>query len=111
MAENKKDVPGKYYLKKPKDSKAVMKIFTWATVAVVLVCCAYSISMDKKDVAERQAVLKELEQEAEELEAENASFEDILSEEDEREYMERVALELYEYAYPSERRFFDTTRN
>lgn len=111
MAENKKNVPGKYYLKKPKDSKTVLKIFTWVTVAVVLVCCAYSISMDKKDVAERQAVLEELEQEAEELEAENASFEGILGEEDEREYMERVALELYGYAYPSERRFYDTTRN
>lgn len=32
-------------------------------------------------------------------------------EDDERTYMERIAMEKLGYAYPDERRFYDTTRN
>ncbi len=105
-----KTASGKYYLKKPKPH-TVKKIFTFLTVGAVLVYCAYSISSDKKDVAEKQAVLEQLREEEENLTAENASFEGILNEEDERAYMERIAVEMYGYAYPSERRFYDTTRS
>ena len=52
-----------------------------------------------------------LEEEKEALTAENASYASILGEDDERAYMERIAIELYGYAYPSERRFYDTTRS
>lgn len=108
MAYYTKD--GKLYLKKPKNNFG-RKLFTFIAVGTVLVYCAYSISSDKKDVAEKQAVLEALQEEKESLTAENASYASILSEDDERAYMERIAIELYGYAYPSERRFYDTTRS
>ena len=60
---------------------------------------------------EKEAELEELKLIAEQLEAENAEYESILSEEDERTYMERIAIEKLGYAYPDERRFYDTTRS
>lgn len=104
------DTDGKYYLKKKKDKK-LEKIFMFSISAVFLIWCAVSISSDKKETAESKAVLEELIAEAENLEAENAGYESIINETDERSYMERIAVELYGYAYPSERRFYDTTRS
>lgn len=108
MAYYTKD--GKYILKKEKNNVG-RKLFSFVAVGAVLIYCAYSISSDKKDVAEKQAVLEALREEKESLTAENASYASILSEDDERAYMERIAIELYGYAYPSERRFYDTTRS
>lgn len=102
---------GKLYIKKQKSGSVGRKLFTFVAAGAVLVYCAYSISSDKKDVAEKQAVLRALEEEKEALTAENASYASILNEDDERAYMERIAIELYGYAYPSERRFYDTTRS
>ncbi|MGN1415946.1 MAG: septum formation initiator family protein [Oscillospiraceae bacterium] len=102
---------GKLYIKKQKNGGVGRRLFTFVAVGAVLVYCAYSISSDKKDVAEKQAVLAALEEEKEALTAENASYASILGEDDERAYMERIAIEMYGYAYPSERRFYDTTRS
>lgn len=102
---------GRAFIKKQKNGNFGRRLFTFVAVGAVLVYCAYSISSDKKDVAEKQAVLAALEEEKEALTAENASYASILSEDDERAYMERIAIELYGYAYPSERRFYDTTRS
>lgn len=81
-------------------------------VAVILIlACTVSVISDKVELNEKQIELKALEERAIELEAENASYESILNEEDERTYMERIAIERLGYAYPDERRFYDTTRS
>ncbi len=108
--KTKQNAEGKYYLKKKKDNKLGKAIMT-AVSAIFLIWCAFSISSDKKDTAESKAALAELKAEEEALAAENAGYESIINEDDERSYMERIAIELYGYAYPSERRFYDTTRS
>jgi hypothetical protein len=44
-------------------------------------------------------------------ETENAELQRVLDSDDLNEYMEKVALEERGYAYPDERRFYDTTRD
>ena len=63
------------------------------------------------EIAEKQKELDRLESKAQELEAVNDQYQSILNEEDEQKYMERIAIEVLGYAYPTERRFYDTARN
>lgn len=44
-------------------------------------------------------------------EAENAELLRILEDDDMRAYMEKVAIEELNYAYPNERRFYDASRD
>ena len=45
------------------------------------------------------------------FETENAELQRVLDSDDKDAYMEKVALEERGYAYPDERRFYDTTRD
>ena len=80
-------------------------------LALLITACGISVFSDMLEYNEKEAELEELKLIAEQLEAENAEYESILSEEDERTYMERIATEKLGYAYPDERRFYDTTRS
>ena len=102
---------GSYKLKKEKKTSPVLKLFMIAAAIAGACYCAFSIISDRADIAEKQAILRQLYQQEEELRAENAGYESIIGEEDERAYMERIATEVLGYAYPSERRFYDTTRS
>ncbi|MCC8042072.1 MAG: hypothetical protein LIO69_00860 [Oscillospiraceae bacterium] len=84
-----------------------------ANLVMVLIVGAGLVSVisDRIEYNERKQELEELEEQALALEAENATYESILNEEDERTYMERIAIEELGYAYPDERRFYDTTRS
>ncbi len=114
MAKNAKQeriAHGGYKLKKEKKPNPVLKLFMLAAAIAGACYCAFSIVSDRVDIAEKQEVLRQLRQQEEELRAENAGYESIIGEEDERAYMERIATEVLGYAYPSERRFYDTTRS
>ena len=78
---------------------------------LLIIACGDSIFSDMLEYNEKEAELEELKLVAAQLEAENAEYESILNEEDERTYMERIAIEKLGYAYPEERRFYDTTRS
>lgn len=101
----------KAYRKKQRKNSAVFSVVGIPVMIVLIGACVISIISDKVELNEKQQELEVLKAQAEELEAENASYESILSEEDERTYMERIAMEKLGYAYPDERRFYDTTRN
>ncbi len=106
--KNKKDIKR---LKKKKNSHPFLGMMGFiAGSAFVLYCCA-SIVLTKAEIAEKKQELAELTEKAEQLEEENDEYQSILSEEDEREFMERYAIEVLGYAYPNERRFYDTTGN
>lgn len=79
--------------------------------AAVVVYCICSFISTQADIAEKKQELAELKTKAAELEAKNDEYASILAEEDERAYMERIASDVLGYAYPNERRFYDTTRN
>ncbi len=88
-----------------------MKFIVTVAAFALVVGCLFSIVATQADIAEKKQELAALEAEAKELEIKNDEFSSILAEEDERSYMERIAIDVLGYAYPNERRFYDTTRN
>jgi cell division protein FtsB len=89
----------------------VMQIMVFLAGAAAAVYCLCSFVATQADIAEKKQELAALQEKAAELEIENAEYASILAEDDERTYMERIAVDVLGYAYPNERRFYDTTRN
>ena len=58
-----------------------------------------------------QKELNSINKKAEEIEAENVELQRILEDDDMDAYMEKLAIEKMNYAYPDERRYNDTSRN
>jgi cell division protein FtsB len=77
-----------------------------AALFLIIYCLAEFISLQAQ-IEEQQKTLSDLENKKIELEINNAELEGILGETDERLYIEKVAIENG-YAYPNERRFYDS---
>lgn len=73
--------------------------------------CLYSIVSTQSTISEKQKELAVLQEKADELEAQNEEYQRILSSDDVSAYMEMQAIDNMNYAYPNERRFYDTSRN
>ena len=58
-----------------------------------------------------QSELRSIDAKKQELEAENVELQRILEDDDMNAYMEKIAIEEMDYAYPNERRYYDTSRN
>lgn len=95
----------KAYKKKQRRSRPLIGYISLPILAVMFAACLISILGDRVELSKKQEELELLRKQAAALEAENASYESILNEEDERTYMERIASEKLGYAYPGERRF------
>lgn len=78
---------------------------------VFMIGCVLSIASTQIEIAEKKQQLAELQEQKEELQIQYNEYSSILLEDDERVYMEKIAIDLLGYAYPNERRFYDTTRN
>mgnify|MGYP006967149724 CR=1 FL=1 len=110
--QNKKTaVKNGHALKKNKQDSPFMKLVVTVTGFVFVVYCLCSIVITQAEISEKKQELNALIEEAEMLEEANEEYQSILSEEDERAFMERYAVESLGYAYPNERRFYDTTGN
>lgn len=99
------------YRKKMRKRRTAISYIGIPVALILIAACLISIVSDKVELNEKQQELVALQMKAAELEAENAGYASILEEEDERTYMERIATENLGYAYPDERRFYDTSRN
>ncbi|MCM1547669.1 MAG: hypothetical protein NC034_04865 [Ruminococcus sp.] len=97
-------------LKKTK-GKGIFGIITKVTALAAVISCVVSIIVTNSSHAEMKKELDALNIKTEELEAENAELERILADNDMDAYMEKIAIEKMNYAYPDERRFYDTSRN
>ena len=102
---------GKFTLKKEKKKSPAGSVLMWSAVIAAVGYCSFTTISERADIAEKQKILERLRLEEEQLRAENTSYQSIIDEDDERAYMERIAIEVLGYAYPSERRFYDTTRS
>lgn len=89
----------------------VTRLIVSCAGAAVLIYSVGSFVITEADIAEKKKKLDALEAKAAELDAQNEEYKAILAEDDERAYMEKIASEVLGYAYPNERRFYDTTRN
>ncbi|MGN1481761.1 hypothetical protein [Porcipelethomonas sp.] len=80
-------------------------------IIAVVIGCIVSIIATQANLAEMQKELNSILNKADEIEAENAELQRTLDEDDMNAYMEKLAIEKMNYAYPNERRYYDTSRN
>lgn len=85
--------------------------FVWLAAIALVISVGVTIVNQQVLLLDKREQLAELTLLGEELAASNDEFQRRLNVSDEREYMERVAIEDLGYAYPAEIRFYDTSRN
>ncbi len=98
-------------LNKKKKRNPITSMGIAITATVFVVACVFEIISTQAEIAEKKQELNVLIEQAEALEDANDEYQSMLSEDDERAFMERYAVEMLGYAYPNERRFYDTTGN
>ena len=74
---------------------------------LAIIGCTVSVVSIQSSIAEKKTELEQVDN----LTADNEDLERILESGDIDGYMERLAREEYNYAYPDEFRFYDTSRN
>lgn len=88
-------------------SRALVKLAAGA----IIIGCAVLIITTEKDCAEKEQELIAIQAKIDSYEADNMELQRVLENEDMSTYMEKVAIEERGYAYPDERRFYDTSRD
>ena len=98
--------------RKPRKRKGLFNrgLARLAAVAVIIGCTVLLITTEK-DCREKEEQITVIQNKIDAYETENAELQRVLDSEDKEAYMEKVALEERGYAYPDERRFYDTTRD
>lgn len=101
--------------KKVKHQKKKKRLFNkglvrLAAVGMIIGCVALIISIEK-DCSEKESQMLEIQEKIDSYQAENMELQRVLEDEDMSPYMEKVAIEERGYAYPDERRFYDTSRD
>ena len=86
-------------------------IITRIVVIAVFIVCIVSIVVTQANLVDKRQELAELNEKIEAAEAERIELEKFIDTDDLEGYMEKAAIEKFNYAYPNERRFFDTSRN
>ena len=110
-AEMLKEKKNKKLVKPRRNNHPLLKLFGTISGFAFVLYCISSIVLTQAEIADKKQELAVLAEKAERLEAENDEYQSILSEEDEKAFMERYAIDVLGYAYPNERRFYDTTGN
>ena len=80
-------------------------------ITSVIIGCGVLIVTTEKDCSEKEKELSAIQAEIDSYEAENTELQRVLESDDISSYMEKVAVEERGYAYPDERRFYDTSRD
>ena len=89
-------------------------LFTYVSMAVIfamIIACIISVIVTHSSISDMQSELRSIDAKKQELEAENVELQRILEDDDMNAYMEKIAIEDMDYAYPNERRYYDTSRN
>lgn len=83
-----------------------------AAVLFVIFCIASIISA-QSGIVEKEQQLAQIEEDIEIMKTANEELQDIIESDDIGRYMEKLAVEnsSYSYAYPDERRYYDTSRD
>lgn len=80
-------------------------------VTAVIVGCGVLLIATESDCSSKEKELAAIQAQIDTYNMENAELQRTLDSEDLSAYMERIALEERGYAYPDERRFYDTSRD
>ncbi len=85
-------------------------LFKLAAVAAVI-GCGVVIFATERDYSEKEQELIRIQAQIDSYNLKNEDLKRTFESDDISAYMERVALEERDYAYPDERRFYDTSRD
>ena len=88
-------------------NKVLIRVLTVAVVAG----CVMIIYSAEKECTSKERELNSIQTKIDEYEVENADLQQIVEGDDLSVYIERIAVEERGYAYPDERRFYDTSRD
>lgn len=88
-------------------SRALIKL----AAGTIIIGCAVLIITTEKDCAEKEQELIAIQTKIDSYQADNMELQRVLESDDMSAYMEKVAVEERGYAYPDERRFYDTSRD
>ncbi len=92
--------------------RAVIDWLSFRLVAIILViACIISFVSTQASLNEKRQQKSELESAIEQARDNNVELEKFMGADDLDGYMEKAAIEDLNYAYPNERRFYDTSRN
>lgn len=96
--------------KKPRGNIVLHSIFKLAFLVFVLYSLISIISV-QITISENKDELLALQKKEDELVEKNGEYERLLNVSDQKEYMEKLAIDKLGYAYPNETRFYDVSRN
>lgn len=98
---------------KKQESSVGFRILLRIAGILFIVFCVYSIISVQSNIAESEHELAQIEEDIEIMKMENEELQDIIDSDDIGRYMERLAVEnsSTSYAYPDERRYYDTSRD
>lgn len=96
---------------KTKRFNAGARILLRIALVLFIVACAAAFVTTQNSIVEKKKELAELEESIETVKAQNEELADLIESDDIGRYMEKLAVENNEYAYPDERRYYDTSHN
>ncbi len=112
ILSEKKKTNIKKRVKKQRSKKALFNGALLKLVSVAAVVgCAVLIFATENDCREKERELDAIQAQINACKMENEELERTLEGDDLSAYIERIALEEQGYAYPDERRFYDTSRD
>ncbi len=97
--------------RKEKRRRIFDAVITRIVIAAVFIVCIVSIISTQATLLEKEQELEQLKSAIEIADAERIELEKFVETDDIEGYMEKAAIENLNYAYPNERRFYDTSRN
>ena len=98
--------------KKPSDPSRFGAMFLIRIALVLFFCaCAAAFIITQISIVEKKRELAALQDSVDTLTAQNEELQDLIESDDMGRYMEKLAVENNDYAYPDERRYYDTSHN
>ncbi len=104
--ENKGEQTGTVKYKKIKERKSLISYIFAAIVIFLVIYAVIAIIAQQAQIVREEENLNKLREEITEAQQINDEYTRILSAEDEKAYMERIAIERMGYGYPGEKRFY-----
>ncbi|NLZ45399.1 MAG: hypothetical protein GX896_01775 [Clostridiales bacterium] len=94
-----------------KNKKSLINYIFIAVIAVLILYTVVSMVNQQAKIAESKEELAQVKDKIAVAQQENDEFARLLSAEDEKIYMERIAIERMGYGYPNEKRYYAMSGN
>lgn len=91
--------------------RLVPKLLMRFALVLFIGACVIAFVTTQNSIVEKKRELAELEKKIETVTAQNEELADLIASDDIGRYMEKLAVENNDYAYPDERRYYDTSHN